>query len=518
MSKPGWMNGSLEEEWIEQDEAQDMSIAHDDDAERSPIQDQDEGVALTRSTRSSQDSGTSATAVSESEQQGGTFLVREDVLHEPVTPAKRLVGMKGKANPLTKSFFSPLALEKMFEPPSPPLQKSNGARVPSRLSESHVPERIPSRRGPGPSDSQANDQPRVDEIVDSDLPDVVRSVDFRPDTYHSFTFQTPIASPSPVSHSTPAEPPLRLFQTYDTYTKDHLYALANSIDVKSTVDSPSEDGYIRHSKRIKLSAPDDLIEGSSRSSPRARRSSVTPPSRPSSRRDYLGESRSLMQQIREHRSLSLATTVPSDAAPLSIVEEKDEEAQLSEGNISRSVSDHWKDENYVTSPARGASSQAYRLQAASLMAQIRSEVHEDMPNESLRFGMANLSLRDDSVRNVAVPGTMPQRHPTRSDDASPSAPRNRTASLGSASRPSRILVNGDIANTTPTIRLEPNSPTEPIPPQNQDDLILLSTPPQEAQPLVVDSLRPSDGTPSTFHPMFRLELNLRSNKMWHGLL
>ena len=108
------MNESLEEEWVEQDEEQDMSVTHEDNVAAAALP-KAEHVRLSGSTRHSQDSGTSTTAISEAEKQGGTFLVREDVLHDPVTPAKRLIGVKGKVNPFTKSFFSPLALEKMFE-------------------------------------------------------------------------------------------------------------------------------------------------------------------------------------------------------------------------------------------------------------------------------------------------------------------------------------------------------------------------------------------------------------------
>ncbi len=329
MSKPGWMNESLEEEWVEQDDEEDMSIAHDP-ADVSSALRQAEDAEFSRSIQRSQDSGTSATAISEAEKEGGTFLVREDVLHDPVAPAKRVIGMKGKVNPFTKSFFSPLALEKMFEPPSPPVQKLGEVQVPSGFSESH------NKEGGHPRQrlsSSKSDRLPVDEILASDLPDLVTQTNSHPNTHYSFTFQSPISS-SAILHSTPAEPPLRLFQTHDTYTKDHLYAIANSIDVKSTVGSSSEDGCIRYYKRIKLSTP-DLSEGHSRSVLDVRRSSVTPStSRSSSRRDYLGESRSLMQQIRDNRSFSFGTAVPSETA-LSVVEEKDEEVQLTEGECYR---------------------------------------------------------------------------------------------------------------------------------------------------------------------------------------
>ncbi|QRV77784.1 Septation initiation network scaffold protein cdc11 [Ceratobasidium sp. AG-Ba] len=47
----------------------------------------------------------------------GTFLVREDVAPEPLKVAPAAFGLRKSG---VKNFFSPLALERMFEPPSPP--------------------------------------------------------------------------------------------------------------------------------------------------------------------------------------------------------------------------------------------------------------------------------------------------------------------------------------------------------------------------------------------------------------
>ena len=71
MSKPGWMNESLEEEWVEQDDEEDMSIA-DDPADVSSALRKAEDAEFSRSVQRSQDSGTSATAISEAEKEGGT--------------------------------------------------------------------------------------------------------------------------------------------------------------------------------------------------------------------------------------------------------------------------------------------------------------------------------------------------------------------------------------------------------------------------------------------------------------
>jgi protein NUD1 len=325
MSKPGWMDESLEEEWIDQNE-QDMSIYHDNDAPvhglhtlRAPQE------VIPRGDEDDQEgSGSSATAISP--QTGGTFLIREDVQHEPVTPARRLPG-NGKLNPFAKSFFSPLALERMFEPPSPPVPKAKPARISSTLVQSHLPPEIPSHQGyqhgATADNSDVNDG-MPDEIIASDIPNLVTFDGRKPSAGYTFTFRAPIGGSRPPPPS--VDPRLRLFQTYDTYTKDHLSALVDTIDVKSAAGSPSEDGYSRSSKRIRLSPPESEYPSRSHQSVFSARSSVSPRmSRPNSRRDYVGESRSLMQQIKNNRSFSIGTTLTSDVAGLSLVEEDEEE-------------------------------------------------------------------------------------------------------------------------------------------------------------------------------------------------
>lgn len=162
--RPGWLDDSLEEEWIEPDEI-DMSLDHDDDAHDahqlsksvlvSPVaathpdhgeqQLRQRHLAVDPQRRHASASGSSVTAVpsspslppplspSSSPPREGTFLIREDIQHQPVTPAAKAAGFpfgkgkgKGRGNQFeafTKSIFSPLALEKMFDPPSPPLAR-----------------------------------------------------------------------------------------------------------------------------------------------------------------------------------------------------------------------------------------------------------------------------------------------------------------------------------------------------------------------------------------------------------
>lgn len=238
----------------------------------------------------------------------GTFLIREEVDHAPVTPAK----VRGKANPFTKSIFTPLALESMFDPPSPPVPGRARPMRPSALSQSHLPPEISVHQDF--TRGEESGEARSDEIVASDIPNLAIFDGRRPSATYNFTFQPPTgASSTPLPPVPIVDPRLKLFQTYDTYTKDHLSALIDSIAINSN-GSPTEDGYSRSSKRIKLSSPDSESPSPSSffTSPYrvvSSRTSTSPRSRPVSRRDYLGESKSLMQKIKDSRSVSMATTV-----------------------------------------------------------------------------------------------------------------------------------------------------------------------------------------------------------------
>ena len=160
-------------------------------------------------------------------------------------------------------------------------------------------------------------------------------------------------------------------------------------------------------------------------------------------------------------------------------------------------------------PVRGTSSRAYPQQAASLMARIRSEVDEDMPNDSLRSGIMSLSLRDDSVKSIVALREFHERRHSgsqRSDNASRTTSSHRaTPPSRNTSRRSQVLVEAGVANTTPTIRLEPNSPTDPIPPQ-EGDLISLSpsSPPRRSQPAATDPQFPLDDAAPKPSPDARL--------------
>lgn len=279
------------------------------------------------------------------QEEGGTFHIREDQ-PLPDVPLGMKPGEIMRKRGATKTFFSPLPLERMFEPPSPPtaaparapspppkyeydagespesprsttppaplpkpvfqpIQPSITPRPkPSRLSQSHLP--------PPP------DKENTDEIEHSDIPGLTHFAGRKRSATFQFTFlvpRTPVArnvdpnvstrispanpSPNPLAHQTPkttwrytndedereedhgdneetneppgGDPQLKLFRfKYDTYTRDHLGALADSIAIKDggneSRESGDEEPVWRSTKRIKLSPKDEDVSSRTSSS------------------------------------------------------------------------------------------------------------------------------------------------------------------------------------------------------------------------------------------------------------
>lgn len=517
--RPGWLDDSLAEEWVEPDEV-DMSLDHEGDAEEahqlsgsvlvSPVatpsrdmgdQLRHQHLAVNEGNRHASGSGSSVTAVPSSPSLPpppspppleGTFLIREDVEHQPITPAVKAAGFpfrKGRGKQFeafTKSIFSPLALEKMFDPPSPPEARTpahawtTGGAFDNNLQPPLIPlplsssasraygnaRRSPQRRSVVLShnldDREEDDVNRSDEILASDIPNLlgfngrVPSARFTFHVSHGPTTSTP-RQPAALNRSNPnahrASGPrprvgLKLFQTYDTYTKDHLSALVESIDVKSSPPSASERDDCaspscgRSTKRIRLSAPesDRKSAGTIKSRRGPTPSNLSPQhppliNRPGSRaapRDYLGESRSLMEQIKNNRSFSLSTTMSKrDNKGLSFVDEGE-------------------DEDFSHTPLRSAKvstvAGSYKQQAASLMAQIKSDV-EGKENEDPRYNSNSSQSGTGSWSDVSsIRESLGKVHldPKQSRQDGPAIGRARSAS-------------------PPTIIIEPNSPTEPLP-------------------------------------------------------
>lgn len=335
-AKPAWQTDELEDEWI--DEEPGSASVHDkSDLSLTNIV----GSILVRSEDLSRSMHRSS---SPNDAAVGTFLIREDVPNAPFLP--KTPGKSKKS--MVKGFFSPLALEMMFEPPSPPPANStplppasaNAPAVPSRLSQMYVPGEDTSEvQGDGGMEEEGQEESVAEGVGRTEerrtptlgLPQEARN--------YQFTFAPPgSTSFNPLGESTPAppsrlpngppptDPRLRLFHfQYDTFTRDHLSAMVDSIAVNtpsadttpSTADgsphgisraSERSLSRLRSSKRIKLSPASDF------SSPSGDGAAFI--MRPVSKtRDYVGESRNLMEKIKQNRDFSTVSTTASVLSP-----------------------------------------------------------------------------------------------------------------------------------------------------------------------------------------------------------
>ncbi|THH28028.1 hypothetical protein EUX98_g6162 [Antrodiella citrinella] len=255
-SRPAWQTDELEDEWI--DEEPESPSAHDNsDLSYTNIV----GSILVKKDDESP-------LASPENEAGGTFLIREDV---PAAPFLPKTPGKGKKS-MVKSFFSPLALETMFEPPSPPLENaaplppptSNAPTRPSRLSQMYIPGDEPSETqslmGVNGGEKRREDEGGAENVGREDerrshgleLPQDAAG--------YQFTFAPPEPNPfdpastAPNAQSTPipptrlgpnaplTDPRLRLFHLqYDTFTRDHLSAMVDSI----AVNTPSDEETVR---------------------------------------------------------------------------------------------------------------------------------------------------------------------------------------------------------------------------------------------------------------------------------
>ncbi|KAI0330196.1 hypothetical protein GY45DRAFT_1303526 [Cubamyces sp. BRFM 1775] len=411
MPKPAWLTDELAdvEEWVDwQDEPEEHSVdsAHSgsDLSLTQPL-----GSVLVRN-----NDLCSTSDASKSDDSAGTFIVREEMPQAPLLP--KTPGRSKK--PIVKDFFSPLALEKMFEPPSPPHPSSSlppsirataAPAIPSRLSQVHVP----------PSEHSRNDD------HEESFPHSIGSVQMNDrlqieGAQSQFTFTIPRpspfnpAGPVPDAQSTPGpamaarllnppptDPRLRLFQfQYDTFTRDHLSAMVDSIAVntpsgeggagtqESQQSSPSglspvpETSFsrLRSAKRIKLSPASDF------SGEKGDGAAII--MRPASRKDYVGESKNLMEQIRKARDFSTVSTVATARSPAA----DREQPPPSPEDSPQEPQPPLRRPSFLTVPENGSSrgpsptgtvssgkqstysSLGYRQQAANLMAQIRNDM------------------------------------------------------------------------------------------------------------------------------------------------
>ncbi|KAF9493539.1 hypothetical protein BDN71DRAFT_1450228 [Pleurotus eryngii] len=379
-SRPAWQTEELQEEWIEDTEEDDL---RDDflSANRSQSISFTAPLATTIVTNHSPNETTSSRSAA------GTFLIREDVQAEPFLPKTPGRHKKG----LVKDFFTPLPLERMFEPPSPPAEEDG----PLELSPNH--------QDSGENDGMSESQPGLKDLGGHPFTFAMsRSGSLRPQGNGNGGFPQAQSTPNPPPSTKPVapmtDPRLRLFQfQYDTFTREHLSAMVDSIAVNSPSgqtgssrdQSPvfnlprmAEDAgdrdtlaRMRSAKRIKLSPRSDFYgEDAGEDAIIARPKLIG--------RDYVGESQSLMQKIKQARDFSTISTEASAHSPAeTVIEHPSNPVDVT--NVERGRADA----NRLGLPEAGSSNSsatgssinsrsgsAYREQAEALMAQIRGDV------------------------------------------------------------------------------------------------------------------------------------------------
>ncbi|KAJ3548485.1 hypothetical protein NM688_g5296 [Phlebia brevispora] len=400
--RPAWLTDDIADEWVSQDEDQqtssdrshaitDPSIAHSSDSAQS--------TASRHSTSSRR-----------SVETAGTVCVREDV---PVTASTPI-----KADFIVKGIFSPLALERMFEPPSPPLPheespsppvRPNALRpsapvVPSRLSQVYTPgdevsltEEIDSFERAEDEDGSTGAHSAGQEMLDVEQ----KHTDFQ------FTFSCPNpsplfpAAPRPNALSTPGrpainhdqyhgphtDPRLRLFQlNYDTFTREHMSAMVDSMQL-NTPSGNSDSAFSKHSmtteasqgltgtndgsmsrlrsaKRLKLSPTTDFPDGGEGAAVIVR---------PQRIKDYVGESKSLMEKIKQAQDFSTISTVGSGESAGAALKGNPSPPQPTQNAASEQPS---KETIWTAASSQKApySSLARQQGAAVLMEQIRQDM------------------------------------------------------------------------------------------------------------------------------------------------
>ncbi|KAH6907969.1 hypothetical protein BKA70DRAFT_1280344 [Coprinopsis sp. MPI-PUGE-AT-0042] len=338
-----------------------------------------------------------------------------------------------KRNPI-KDFFTPLQLERMFDPPTPPIPASNNGRKASTVSLS-PPQSAILRAG---SESLQEEDEEEDEILETDVPNAKPA-----NLVCQFTFNVPHhagngLSPGnyPQAQSTP-QPPITNGlsahqQTpsasvpiqYDTYTREHLQPcgttmtpLSHRQDLSRVTEKTGDASHLRSAKRLKGGAGAIIARP------------------PLTGKDYVGESRFLMEKIKQARDFSTISTVaslqsssPSQAVvnvgALSVSDKttrgKQDSSERRNGQLTVPEPSEQKSgvstSITLTSKSNSYTSRDYRQTAAALMEQIKT----DMKGQKRIFSgdtdtstttadeQTDLSHRSSSTRlggrNRAAPG------------------------------------------------------------------------------------------------------------------
>ncbi|KAH9480554.1 Septation initiation network scaffold protein cdc11 [Psilocybe cubensis] len=411
---PAWQTEELQDEWPEEEEGAEEEENNLSYGSRSVSL----TVPLSTHIHTTADFEPDVTPSGSGRAPAGTFVVREEVAHAPLLP--KTPG-RNKKNAI-KDFFTPLPLERMFEPPSPPVQDGHASRASNPSPLSHV-----SNAQTVEEVEQAEEEEEEDEIMETDMPNMNSFHGRKATQGCQFTFAMPRSGPSrpsplPQAQSTPnpptvannvaplTDPRLRLFQfQYDTYTREHLSALVDSIAINTpsgtgtgTTATPTSFNnglsrvsevtgtaanmsHMRSTKRIKLSPSSDLYGGSPPQATIARPKIYG--------KDYVGESLSLMQKIKQARDYSTISTVASTQTNSPSVVEEESAKKKSDRYLNlkqqQQPSGSQRKPSFLAVPEQTSSnpsssgtasqstsysSSSYRQKAAALMDQIKSDV------------------------------------------------------------------------------------------------------------------------------------------------
>ncbi|KAI0004643.1 hypothetical protein BJV74DRAFT_971764 [Russula compacta] len=419
VSQPAWQTEELKDEWP--DEFEDVSEHNT------------RSISLTIPVGSLHHPAHSGTGLSQDTDVAdvlGTFLIRDAppaLLQK--TPAQR----KG----LIKDFFSPIALECMFDPPSPgisvlPSPNPSGHNDPScQLQSSAV-------QGSSVSSPMGGQEGLAIRRSGTDH--------WRPDMSCRFTFSVPHSVPVPHTSSSSliqdknatggaaavmlTDPPLRLFQfQYDTFTRDHLSAMVDSIAVNSPSGSnagnlvantsspfglpPVSEASVhtssielRSAKRVKLSPASDFHGSKNNISYGVRR--------PVCRKDYVGESRFLMTQIKNAKHSPTPTSTGTSAAYPNSNDNLPRENQFVPKSSAIDSPGPSKDSLLARlsgiSKRKGHSSLGYRQQAESLMAQLKQDMKGSKRIFSTDATEPSPSVDNASRSTRPITGPSPPHH------------------------------------------------------------------------------------------------------------
>ncbi|KAJ3568381.1 hypothetical protein NP233_g5760 [Leucocoprinus birnbaumii] len=429
MAAPGWQTEELQDEWVELEPEDSV----DDENNLSyGTHSLSLTVPLPSHIHTNYDLDDLNISTESSNRAAGTFLIRDDIPDAPFQP-KTPNRNKG----LMKDIFTPLPLERMFEPPSPPkpdVSLEHDVDIP--LIEFSPPQTLVT----------SNDQP-------SNTPKMTSIGDGKQNIACQFTFTVPRginATPRPAipqAQSTPnpplvfypkapaTDPRLRLFQfQYDTYTREHLSAMVDSIAINNpsvTGTTPSPTSFDNHLSRVsEMTGPSSLANVSHlRSAKRVKLSplsdysgegagSLAVISRPRfTGKDYLGESKQLMQQIKSARdfsTISTNATTPQKPSPVSevlIQPAKSHALSMIPPRVDpipahlRDLNDGESNPSTSSSPFGSRRSQysssSYRAQAEALMAQIKQSVKGQ---KRIFSGETEVGSQQDHQHNIAASG------------------------------------------------------------------------------------------------------------------